>query len=233
MLKVFYMINNKKLLAIIPARGGSKRLPRKNILDLAGKPLIAWTIEAALISKYIDHVIVSTDDDEIATVSKKYGADVPFMRPTNLATDDSTSVDVVLHAIERLEQYDYIILLQPTSPLRTTKNIDESIELLKFSRSDAVISVSKLEHNPLCINTVQNDGDLSNFLDTTILNKPEKDLKQYYQLNGAIYLCDIKRLEKEKSFFLKDNCIAYKMKQVESVDIDNEIDFKLSELYLS
>ncbi|MBC8555357.1 MAG: acylneuraminate cytidylyltransferase family protein, partial [Candidatus Brocadiales bacterium] len=147
------MINNKRILAIIPARGGSKRLPRKNILDLAGKPPIAWSIEAALGSKYIDRVIVSTDDEEIAGISRKYGADVPFMRPNKLATDESSSVDVVLHVINTLKEKgresEYIMLLQPTSPLRTMENIDEAVELLQSSSSDAVISVCEAEHSPL------------------------------------------------------------------------------------
>ena len=223
------MIGNKRLLAIIPARGGSKRLPRKNILNLSGKPLIAWTIEAALGSKYVDHVVVSTEDNQIAAVSKKYGADVPYMRPDNLATDESASIDAVLHTIEYLEEigefYNYIILLQPTSPLRTTQNINESIELLQDRKCDAVISVCEAEHSPLWCNTIPLDDDLSNFLDSSVLNKRSQDLKQYYRLNGAIYLCNTNRLKVEKTFFLKSNCIAYNMKQEKSVDIDSKSDF--------
>ena len=222
------MIGSKKLLAVIPARGGSKRLPRKNILDLAGKPLIAWTIEAALGSKYIDRVIVSTDDKEIATISKKYGADVPFMRPSELATDEAKSVDVVLHLLEKLkkirEKYDYIVLLQPTSPLRTTQNIDDSVELLQARKSDAVISVCKVKHSPLWCNLIPDD-DLSNFLDHSILNKRSQDLEQYYRLNGAIYLCNAEKLKEEKAFFLKNRCSAYKMNREISVDIDSRMDF--------
>ncbi len=231
------MIDNKRILAIIPARGGSKRLPGKNILDLAGKPLIAWTIEAALESNYIDRVIVSTDDEEIAVISKKYGADLPFIRPDILATDKATSVDVVLHTIEKIEgfgeKYDYIILLQPTSPLRCAKNIDESIELLQAKKCDSVISVCKSEHNPLWCNLIPEDGNLTNFLDDNILNKRSQDLEQYYRLNGAIYLCNIARFQKEKTFFLKKKCLAYKMKEEESVDVDNKIDFQLAEVIVN
>jgi len=223
------MICNKKLLAIIPARGGSKRLPRKNILNLAGKPLIAWTIESALNSKYIDRVIVSTDDNEIATISKKYGADIPFMRPNDIATDESTSIDVVLHSVNYFEKvgnhYDYIILLQPTSPLRTVQNIDNSIELLQAKRVDAVISVCEAEHSPLWCNKIPKDGDMSNFIDESIINKRNQDIDKYYRLNGSIYLCSTERLQKEKTFFLKDNCVAYKMKPEQSVDIDSKSDF--------
>ena len=226
------MIGNKRLLAIIPARGGSKRLPRKNILNLSGKPLIAWTIEAALGSKYVDHVVVSTEDNQIAAVSKKYGADVPYMRPDNLATDESASIDAVLHTIEYLEEigefYNYIILLQPTSPLRTTQNINESIELLQDRKCDAVISVCEAEHSPLWCNTIPSDDDLSNFLDSSVLNKRSQDLKQYYRLNGAIFLCNTDRLKKENAFFLESNCVAYKMDLDKSVDIDNHIDFDLA-----
>lgn len=226
------MFNNKKILAIIPARSGSKRLPKKNILNLAGKPLIAWSIEAALDSKYIDSVIVSTDDTQIAKISIEYGAKVPFIRPNELATDVASSVSVVLHAINMLkekgEDYEYIMLLQPTSPLRTTQNIDESIELLMSSNSDALVSVCELEHNPLWSNTLPQDSDFSNFLNYSIVNKRSQDLKQYYRLNGALYLCLTKRLFEEKTLFIKNKIIAYKMSQEQSVDIDNNIDFCLA-----
>jgi len=222
------MIGDKKLLAIIPARGGSKRLPRKNILDLAGKPLIAWTIESALGTKYIDRVVVSTDDQDIADVSIKYGADIPFIRPDELATDEATSIDVVLHLLKRLEMcneyYDYIILLQPTSPLRTTKNIDEAVELLQIKKKDAVISVCEVEHSPLWCNTVPESGDLSNFLEDSVLNQRSQDLDQYYRLNGAIYLCNTNRLKEEKTFFFKSDCTAYIMANEQSVDIDSKMD---------
>jgi pseudaminic acid cytidylyltransferase len=230
------MISDKKLLAIIPARGDSKRLPRKNILEFSGKPLIAWTIEAALSSKYIDRVVVSTDSQEIANISKKYGADVPFMRPDELATDEATSIDVVIHMLEELEnlheKYDYILLLQPTSPLRTAKNINDSIKLLQERNSDAIISVCEAEHSPLWCNKIPND-DLSNFLDESILNKPSQELEKYYRLNGAIYLCSVEKLKKEATFFIKNNCIAYKMEQKNSIDIDTKLDFDLAELCIN
>lgn len=228
------MIDGKRLLAIIPARGGSKRLPGKNVLDLVGKPLIAWTIEAALGSKYIDRVIVSTDDEKIAEVSKYYGADVPFMRPPEYATDEATSVNVVLQLLEQLEaqneRYEYVLLLQPTSPLRTTENINESIALLIKRQSDGIISVCEAEHSPLWTNTIPDNDSLSDFLDESILNKRSQDLEKYYRLNGAIYLCVTKKLVEQKTFFLRDNCIAYKMDQVQSVDIDNQIDLDLASL---
>jgi len=230
------MIDNKKILAIIPARGGSKRLPRKNILNLSGKPLVAWTIEAALNSKYVDRVVVSTDDEEISYISKKYGADVPFVRPSNLSNDKAISTDVALHSINyfenREEYFDYVILLQPTSPLRTVYNIDSSIELLQESNSNAVISVCEAEHSPLWCNRIPKNGDLSNFIDESILNKRSQDLDKFYRLNGAIYLCSIEILKKEKTFFLKDRCIAYKMQIEESIDIDNKTDFYRAVSYI-
>jgi CMP-N,N'-diacetyllegionaminic acid synthase len=231
------MINNKRILAIIPARGGSKRLPRKNILNLAGKPLIAWSIETALGSKYIDRVIVSTDDKEIAEISREYGAEVPFIRSNELATDESSSVYVVLHAINMLkekgEEYGYIMLLQPTSPLRSTENMDEALELLQSSNSDAVVSVCEAEHSPLWSNKLPPDSDLSNFLDYSIVNKRSQDLDQYYRLNGAIYLCLTRRLSEEKTLLIKDKIVAYRMPQEQSVDIDSKVDLCLASCLIS
>ena len=231
------MIDDKKLLAIIPARGASKRLPRKNILDLSGKPLIAWTIEAALGSKYIDRVVVSTDDQEIANIAKKYGADIPFIRPSELATDQTTSVDVVLHLLNQLEKiedkYDYVILLQPTSPLRTAKNIEEAIKLLRTKNSDAVISVCESEHPPLWYNTLPDDMSMDNFLDASIKNKRSQDLPKQYRINGAIYISSIERLRNESSFFLSENCHAYIMEQNVSIDIDTIDDFDFALLRIS
>ena len=231
------MVGSKRLLAVIPARGGSKRLPRKNVLDLAGKPLIAWTIQEALNCKYIDQVIVSTDDKEISDISKEYGADVPFFRPSELATDEAKTVDVVLHLLDELEKvgerYDYIILLQPTSPLRTAQNIDESVELLQMKNSDAVISVCESEHPPLWCNVLPDDMSMDNFLDESVKNKRSQDLSKQYRINGAIYISSVKKLKKENSFFLSNNCIAYIMKQNVSIDIDTIDDFDLALLRIS
>lgn len=231
------MYKDKTLLAIIPARSNSKRLPRKNILDLEGKPLIAWTIEAALQSKYFDRVIVSTNNNEIASISKKYGADVPFMRPDRLATDEAKSVDVVLELLDRLkddnECYDYIALLQPTSPLRGKKDINESVELLKDRNCEAVISVCKMEHSPQWCNVLPDNNEMTNFLDNGIINKNSQDLNQFYRLNGAIYLCKTSRLKKEKTFFLSSKCFAHKMKDENSIDIDTMNDLNLAKVYIN
>ena len=215
---------NKTFLVIIPARGGSKRLPRKNLLDLCGKPLIAWSIEAALKSKYISKVIVSSDDEEILNIAKEYKADF-IKRPDELASDTATTFDALKHTLENVEKYDYVVLLQPTSPLRTEKHIDEAIELLKEKNADAIISVCEMEHSPLWSNTLDEDLNMSNFLRDEVLNKRSQDLPKYYRLNGAIYICKTDKLLQNESFFLKENIYAYKMNKKHSVDIDEEIDF--------
>ena len=225
------MNKDKKVLAIIPARGGSKRLPRKNILDLNGKPLIAYSIEAGLNSKYIDNVVVSSDDDEILNISKEFGADT-IKRPDELATDTATSFDAIKHTIENSNKYDYIILLQPTSPLRDNKHIDEAIELLESKSADAVVSVCKMDHSPLWSNSLDDTLSMNGFLRDEVLNKRSQDLETYYRLNGAIYICKTDKLLEAKSFFLKENIFAYKMDRKSSIDIDEEIDFKVAEILI-
>jgi CMP-N-acetylneuraminic acid synthetase len=221
-----------KILAIIPARSGSKRLPGKNIKELQGAPLIAWTINSALASKYITKTIVSTDSIDISTIAQKSGAQVPFIRPDALSSDSSSSIDVVRHAIEYIEKknefYDYTILLQPTSPLRTTSDIDSAIELLLAKKSDAVISVTPEDHSPLWTNTLDSNLSMDNFLSDHIKNSRSQDLKQYYRLNGAIYIANTKKLLLENTFFLKNNTSAFIMSKENSVDIDEEIDFLLA-----
>ena len=219
---------NKTFLAIIPARGGSKRLPRKNILDLCGKPLISWSIEAALKSKYISKVVVSSDDEEILNISSNFGADI-IKRPYELANDTATTFDAIKHTINNLEKYDYIVLLQPTSPLRNEKHIDEAIELLEEKQADAIVSVCEMDHSPLWSNTLPKDGNMRGFLREEILNKRSQDLEKYYRLNGAIYICKTDKLLENKSFFLKDNIFAYIMDRKSSIDIDEEIDFLFAE----
>lgn len=215
---------NKTFLAIIPARGGSKRLPRKNILDLCGKPLISWSIEAALKSKYISKVVVSSDDEEILNISSNFGADI-IKRPYELANDTATTFDAIKHTINNLEKYDYIVLLQPTSPLRNENQIDEAIELLEEKQADAIVSVCEMDHSPLWSNTLPEDGNMRGFLREEILNKRSQDLEKYYRLNGAVYICKTDKLLENKSFFLKDNIFAYIMDKKNSIDIDEEIDF--------
>ena len=225
------MINKKKILAVITARSGSKRLPNKNILDLAGKPLIAWTIEESKKSKYIDKLIVSTDSSEIAEISTRYKAEVPFIRPKELALDESDSLSVLKHSIKFFEgEYNYILLLQPTSPLRKVKDIDKAIEMLS-KKIKAVVSVCETEHSPLWTNTLPKDLSMKNFIRPEIKNKRSQDLPKYYRLNGAIYLSEIDYFIKNNGFFA-DNTKAYIMSQVSSIDIDVELDFLLVETIL-
>ena len=223
------MYRDKTFLAIIPARGGSKRLPRKNVLDLCGKPLIAWSIEAGLNSKYIDKVVVTSDDDEILNISEEFGTEI-IKRPDELASDTATTFDAIKHTIENMKKYDYIILLQPTTPLRNEKHIDEAIEILESKNADAAISVCEMDHSPLWSNTLDESLSIEGFLKDEVLNKRSQDLEKYYRLNGAIYICKTENLLEEKSFFLKENIFAYVMDRKSSVDIDEEIDFKIAEV---
>lgn len=222
------MNSNKKYLTIILARGESKRLPRKNILNLCGKPLIAWTIEAGLKSKYIDEVIVSSENDEILDIAKKFGART-IRRPDEISTDTSTTYDAIEHAISTLDKYEFVILLQPTSPLRNEKHIDDAIEYLEEKNADAVISLCKMDDHPSWCNTLDKDLSMVEFLKDNVINKRSQDLEQYFRLNGAIHICKVDRFLKEKGFFIKDNIYAFEMDRESSVDIDEKIDFKLAE----
>lgn len=226
------MYKDKTFLAIIPARGGSKRLPKKNILDLAGKPLVSWSIDAGVTSKYIDNVVVSSDDKTILDIAVQNKV-ASINRPSELATDTATTFDTIKHTIENLDkEYDYIVLLQPTSPLRNSKHIDEAIEFLDTKNADAVISVCEVEHSPSWSNTLATSMDMSSFLRPELKNKRSQDLPAYYRLNGAIYICDTKKLLEEESFFLSKNIFAYLMDRELSVDIDQDLDFKIAEYLL-
>jgi CMP-N,N'-diacetyllegionaminic acid synthase len=228
------MLENNTFLGIIPARGGSKRLPNKNIKKLINKPLIAYTIEAAKDCPYIDELMVTTDSMKIKKIAEKYGVNVPFLRPKHLATDTASSFDTVKHTINFYKyklnrKFDYFILLQPTSPLRTTKNIDAAMHFLFEKKADAVISISKMEHNPLKSNTVPKNLSLKNFQPDHVKNKRMQDLETYYRENGAIYILNIDRFLREKTYFIKDNIFGYIMKQRHSIDIDTKLDFLFAE----
>lgn len=231
------MLDNRSFLGIIPARGGSKRLPNKNILMLNDKPLIAYSIEAGKKCSYLDELMVTTDSEKIKKIAEKFGANVPFLRPKYLATDTTSNFDTVKHTIEFYKNilnktFDYFVLLQPTSPLRSTSNINEAIEFLIKKRADAVISISKMEHNPLKSNTIPDNLSLKNFQPEHVKNKRMQDLETYYRENGAIYIVDIDRFIQEKNFFINDNIYGYIMKQEKSVDIDTKLDFLIAETIL-
>ena len=228
------MINSKNVLAIIPARGGSKGLPGKNIKELCGKPLIAWSIKQAKSCSDIDRVVVSTDDNQIALAAEKYGAKAPFVRPVELANDTASTIDVIFHAINWFKEHEdfqaeYILLLQPTSPLRSGKDIDGAIQTLKDKDARAVVSVCETDHHPLWSNILPENGNMKDFLRPEILNKLRQDLPVFYRLNGAIYLAESDYLLAHNGFF-GPNTFAYKMPKSRSVDIDSDLDFKLSQL---
>ena len=230
------MINNKSILAIIPARKGSKRLVGKNMLDLKEKPLIAWTIEEALKSKYIDNIIISSDDENIINFSKQYKEiNVPFIRPKELSTDKANSLDLVLHALNfyrsNYKNFDYVMLLQPTSPLRKSKDIDYSIEELSKDVK-SVVSVCETEHSPLWSNILPDNKSMKNFLSKEIQNLRSQDLPKYYRLNGAIYISEVEYLVKERGF-LGDQTKAYIMPTERSIDIDTKIDLELCKILLN
>ena len=221
-----------KVLGIIPARGGSKGMPKKNIRPLLGKPLIAWTIKQALKSMYLDRVIVSTDDPVIARLSKKHGADVPFMRPAKLATDKVKSIDVVFHALLSLpERYDYVVLLQPTSPLRTADDIDACVKLCVGKRINSCVSVTESDKNPHWMYFLDKKGRMRRLIQTEKQIDRRQDLSKGYALNGAIYVAQVDWLLNNKAF-VTDETYAYIMPKERSVDIDNEIDFKIAEFLI-
>lgn len=229
------MYNNKKIIAIIPARGGSKGLPGKNIKELNGKPLIAYSIEAALNSNVFDKVIVSTDSEEIAEVSKKFGAEIPFLRPLELATDKADSMDTLIHALKFYsdigENFDYIIKLQPTSPLRTAEDIKKAVNLIIEKNGDAVISVSECKHHPLWTNTLNIDMKMNKFLKDEVKGKNRQELDKYYELNGMIFLSKTKKLIDTRDWY-GENSYAQVIDGNRAIDIDNIIDFKLAEIIL-
>ncbi len=230
------MYKQKTFLALIPARAKSKRLPNKNILPLVGKPLISWTIEAALKSQYIDEIFISTDSPKIVEIAKKYDIYVPFLRPSSLSQDDTPTMDVVRHVIEYYKEnkkdFDYIVLLQPTSPLRREKDVDCAIEFLFQKNADGVISVAETFHSPLWMNTLPEDLSMKDFLPKNIINKRSQDLPTYYMLNGAIYIGKTNKVLRENTFFLSDNIYAYIMPREKSIDIDDKIDFRLAEILM-
>lgn len=225
------MKSNTTFLAIIPARGGSKRLPRKNTLPLNNKPLISYSIQAGLECQHINTVLVSSDDPETLRISQKLGAQV-IQRPSILARDTSSTFEAIKHAIENTHNHDYIVLLQPTSPLRVAKHITQAIELLELKNADAIISVCEMDHSPLWSNTLDSSLSMSNFLSDEVENKRSQNLKTFYRLNGAIYICKTSKLLKNKSFMLKENIYAYVMDKKDSIDIDEKHDFDLAEVIL-
>lgn len=227
-------MDNIKILAIIPARAGSKGIKDKNIVDLNGKPLIAYSIDAALKSKYIDKVVVSTDGELIAKIAKEYGAEVPFIRPKDLASDTAKTIDAVIHCIEELkkqgEVYDYMVLLQPTQPLRQSWHIDEAIEIMINKDEEALVSVSKVKDHPILMRTIDENGYAINLLEESS-TKRRQDFQVFYKVNGAIYINKInENLNNNTS--LNDNKVVYIMDEKYDVDIDEILDLNIAEILM-
>lgn len=225
-----------KTLAVVPARGGSRGIPRKNLRMLDGKPLIAHAIESGLRAKRVSRLIVSTDDDEIARVSRFYGAEVPFQRPASLATDTASQIDVVLHALSEVEtlegtNYDCVVLLQPTAPLRTSDDIDTCLETLEMGAADSVMSFYRVEHaHPHYMYTMEEGHPVPLLKDSVAVRR--QDFPTVYVRNGAIYAIRRNVFVKNRRFHGQDT-LPYVMPYERSVNIDTELDLALAEFFLS
>lgn len=223
------MYKNKSILAIIPARGGSKGIARKNIINVSGKPLIQYTIDSAKKSKYIDRLVVSTEDAEIASIAVRCGAEVPFLRPIELAEDETKTVDVLIDVIKKLEElgckYDYMVLLQPTQPLRQTFHIDEAIEMIIDKDEDSLVSVSEVREHPILMRTVDEKNEARSLLGQRS-DIRRQDFSKVYKVNGAVY---INRLNNKFNIntSLNDNKLAYIMDKKYDLDIDEPEDLDL------
>lgn len=217
-------------LAIIPARGGSKGVPGKNIRVVGGKPLIAWTIAAAKQSEYIDRVILSSDDEAIIEQARLYECEIPFVREARLARDESTSMDVILDALDRCPGYEWVVLLQPTSPLRSAHDIDQAIELCKRQNASACVSVSLSQESPYWMFTLKDGSTLEPVLPLQGVTR-RQDLPSVYSLNGAIYVAKTGWLRQHRSF-LSTETVAYVMPIQRSLDIDTESDLIQLQFFL-
>ena len=225
----------KRRIAIIPARSGSKGLKDKNIKLLNGKPLLAYTIEAAIKSKAFDTVFVSTDSPKYAEISNDFGADVHFLRSEYNSLDEASSWDVVREVIHKFEEegkvFDEIMLLQPTSPLRTDEDIRNAISVMNERQANAVESLTEMDHSPLWSNTLPQDGNMDNFFNK-YSSIPRQALPKYYRENGAIYLIKRELLDRSDSEIFSSKCFAYVMPRERSIDIDEELDFRIAEVIM-
>lgn len=223
------MISGKRLLGLIPARGGSLGIPRKNIRLLGGKPLVAWSIEAARLSRYLDRVVVSTDDPEIAACARQYGGETPFARPAELATDTAQGVDVVLHALDEMPDADAVVLLQPTSPLRSVDDIDRAIELWDAGGA-IVVAVTEAAQSPYLMYRLA-EGGLVPVLKERSDDTNRQRVPTTYVLNGAVYVADRAALLAERAF-MTPATRPYVMPAERSVDLDDEADWQYAEFLL-
>ncbi len=219
-------MNLNKVVGLITARGGSKMLPRKNLLLADGKPLIAWTILAAQESKVIDELVLSSDDSEIIEVAKAWGCSAPFRRPDELASDTASSIDVILHALGELSGFEYLVLLQPTSPLRTAYDIDAAFMLMESTGAPSCVSVCEVDKSPYWMFHIDEHRRLQALLSHFPSATRRQDLPASYMLNGAIYIAKIDWFKRNKTF-LSPQTVAYVMEKNNSIDIDTYEDFEL------
>lgn len=225
-----------KNIAIIPARSGSKGLKDKNIKELNGKPLLAYSIEAAKQSEIFDVIHVSTDSLQYAQIAKMYGADVPFLRNSITSTDHASTWDAVRFVLEEYEKqgqkFDTLTVLQPTSPLRTAEDLLGAFSFFQAKHANMISSVCEMEHSPLWSNTLPDNLSMEDFEDEKIALLPRQSLPVYYRENGAIYILKTKYLLSEKNIY-KNKCFAYIMEKEHSIDIDGELDFLIAQTIMS
>ena len=229
-------LHTAKILALIPARGGSKGVPGKNIADLGGKPLLAWTAEAALAAESIDRIVVSTDSPEIAECAKRCCIPVPWLRPAEFATDDSPVILTVLHLLQKLEEEDnyipdFVMLLQTTAPFRTAEDIDNAASLLASEQADTVLSVCEAREHPYTAKKINKYGELENFLDLPheVTQANRQTYPPAYTLNGAVYISKRDILLERKSFY-GDKVVPYIMPPERSLDIDTPFDLEIARI---
>lgn len=225
-----------KVLGLIPCRSGSKGIPRKNLVLLAGKPLLAWTIEGALAANCLDRVIVSTEDEEIAQTALKWGAEAPFRRPAELATDEASSVDVAIHALDWLAeeeayQPDWLMLLQVTSPLRQPDDLKAAVVLAEKNQAEAVVSVCPAAIHPYLTRRLTPEGRLVNFVDSQGRPDRRQEFPPAFAINGAVYLVRGDVFRRKLSFTPPGSC-ALIMPPERSLDVDSPWDLYLAELIL-
>jgi CMP-N,N'-diacetyllegionaminic acid synthase len=223
------------MLALIPARGGSKGIPRKNIRMLGGKPLISYAITAALNAKNIDRVIVTTEDKEIANIASSNGAEIPFLRPKELAQDDSKAIDAYIYTVEKLneeldEKISSFIVILPTNPFVISEDIDNAIQLFKNKNADSVMSYTDASHPPLWAKKISEDLKVSNYFDLKdqLLNR--QDIPHAYMPNGSIFIFRLSLLKSNR--YLSDNSYGYIMPRERSIDIDTYLDFEYAEFLM-
>lgn len=223
------MINGNRVLAYIPARSGSKGIKNKNIVDVCGKPLIAYSIEQALGSNYVDKVIVSTDSEDYAKIARQFGAEVPFIRPKELATDNAKEIDVVLHLMNWLEEnisekFEIICKLEATTPLRVVADVNNAIKMLIDKNAESIITVNEVTETPLWMNTLPPDLSMKNFLKPEIMTKNRQELSQYYFVDG-LFVAKWEHLKKKRSWY-SEKSFAYIIPRDRAVDIDELLDLE-------